>query len=258
MFHEYLRRWDLAPDGDPIVTHASRLLPVRLRGAPAMLKVAVQPEEKFGGLVMAWWQGDGAARVLAHDADAVLLERATGGTSLAHLARNGRDDEATRILCAAAAKLHAPRSSPPPGLVPLAQWFGDLGAAAAQHAGLLGLAAATAREVLAAPRDIVVLHGDIHHDNVLDFGPRGWLAIDPKGLIGERGFDYANIFCNPDHATATAPGRIARQVDVVAATAGIERRRLLQWVVAWAGLSAAFSSMGCRRISGCSSLPQRN
>jgi streptomycin 6-kinase len=241
MLNEYLTRWDLTPDGASIVTRGSRLLPVRQNGAPAMLKVAVHAEEKFGGLVMAWWDGDGAAQVLAHDRDAILLERATGGTSLADLARNEHDDEATRIICAVAGKLHTPRNNPPRGVIPLAQWFSDLEPASAQYGGILRLAAATARGLLSAPRDSVVLHGDIHHGNILDFGPRGWLAIDPKGLIGERGFDYANVFCNPDNETATAPGRVGRQVDVVAESAGLERRRLLQWIVAWAGLSAVWS-----------------
>ncbi|HEX2211426.1 MAG TPA: aminoglycoside phosphotransferase family protein, partial [Longimicrobium sp.] len=72
-------------------------------------------------------------------------------------------------------------------------------------------------------------------------GARGWLAIDPKGLVGERGFDFANLFCNPDLETATSPGRLARQAGVVAAAAGMERARLLRWVLAWAGLSAAWS-----------------
>ena len=81
----------------------------------------------------------------------------------------------------------------------------------------------------------------MHHGNVLRFGSRGWLAIDPKGLVGERGFDYANIFCNPDQETATMPGRLARQTRVVAQAAGLDRTRLLGWVLAWAGLSAAFS-----------------
>jgi streptomycin 6-kinase len=80
---------------------------------------------------------------------------------------------------------------------------------------------------------------------VLDFGVRGWLAIDPKGLLGERGFDFANIFTNPDladptHPVATEPGRFARRVEVVVQAARLKRERLLRWILAWAGLSAAW------------------
>lgn len=241
MFDAYLARWGLEPDGAPILTHGSSLLPVRRGGAPAMLKIARKAEERAGARLMVWWDGNGAARVLAHDGDALLMERAAGGGSLAAMARGGRDDEASRILCAAAARLHAPRDRPPPEVVSLARWFQALGPAAAAHGGILVRAAATARELLADPRDVTVLHGDIHHENVLDFGARGWLAIDPKGLSGERGFDFANLFCNPDLQTAAAPGRLARQADVVAAAAGLERGRLLRWVLAYAGLSAAWS-----------------
>ena len=100
--------------------------------------------------------------------------------------------------------------------------------------------------LLAEPREEVVLHGDVHHDNILDFGTRGWLAIDPNRLRGERGFDYANIFCNPDigdpsqAAVATVPERFASRLAIVASRSGIERRRLLLWITAWTGLSAAW------------------
>jgi streptomycin 6-kinase len=88
---------------------------------------------------------------------------------------------------------------------------------------------------------VCVLHGDLHHGNVLDFAERGWLAIDLKGLAGERGFDFANIFCNPDVAVATAPGRLKRQASVVAEAARLDRARLLRWILAYAGLSAAWT-----------------
>lgn len=238
MFDDYLERWRLTADGAPIITHSSRLLPVRRAGAPAMLKVALHPEEKLGGRLMAWWDGRGAARILAHDDDALLMARARDGTSLADLARSGHDDQATRIICAAAARLHAIGSTPSFDLVPLAEWFEPLPSMAEAHGGVLHDSVAAASELLRTQRDIVALHGDIHHGNVLDFGPRGWLVIDPKGLLGERGYDYANLFCNPDEATATTPGRMAQQLEIVAAAASLDRRRLLQWIVAWAGLSA--------------------
>lgn len=235
-----LRRWGLTVDGDPIVTHSSHLLPVRRGAQPAMLKLAIETEEKFGGLLMAWWDGDGAARVLAREGDALLLERVEGKRSLAALSRAGRDDEACRIICAAVARLHAPRNRPPPALVPLTTWFRELEPAAETHGGVLSRAAAIARELLGDQREVVPLHGDIHHGNILDFGDRGWLAIDPKRLEGERYFDYANLFCNPDHRAATMPDLFLRRVAVVSEAAGLDRRRLTAWILAWAGLSAAW------------------
>lgn len=241
MFDEHCARWGLTPDGEPITTHSSRLLPVRRDGAPAMLKIAIAAEEQRGAALMAWWGGDGAARVLAHEGNALLMERAMGEVSLVEMVRTGRDDQASRILCKAASRLHTPRDRPFPELVPLSRWFQELEPAGAAHGGILRQAATTARELLETPQDISVLHGDVHHDNILDFGPRGWLAIDPKCLVGERGFDFANIFCNPDPETATAPGRLAQQVTIVADTACLERKRLLKWVLAFAGLSAAWT-----------------
>ena len=109
---DYLARWRLTPDGTPLITLTSVLLPVLQDGAPAMLKVATEAEERRGAASMIWWGGDGAARVLAHDGDALLMERATGEDSLVEMARNDRDDEASRIICAVASRLHAPRGSP--------------------------------------------------------------------------------------------------------------------------------------------------
>ena len=90
-----------------------------------------------------------------------------------------------------------------------------------------------------------MLHGDLHHGNVLDFGERGWLAIDPKHVVGDRGFDFAVLFTNPDLADptrpmATEPACFARRLEVVAQAARLDRLRLLSWVLAGADLSAAW------------------
>ena len=210
-----------------------------------MLKLSCDPDERRGSMLMEWWDGEGAARVLACDDTALLLERAQPRASLADMARLGRDDEACRILCAVAGRLHGPRSRPCPELIPLEYWFRDLEPAAKTYGGILARCSGMARSLLAERREAEPLHGDLHHGNVLDFGARGWLAIDPKGLIGERIFDFANIFTNPDLAdparpVATEPHRFARRLDLMVEATGMERRRLLSWVLAWAGLSAAW------------------
>lgn len=242
-FEPWLARWQLTQDGPAFTTGiGSRLLPVLWCGEKAILKIAAHEEERHGAALMEWYGGVGAAKVLARDGDALLLERLTGPRSLSAMARSGQDDEATRILCRTAAALHTPRTSAQPtSLVPLEIWFRALETAASQHVGTFATCAGIARSLLADPREPVVLHGDLHHDNVLDGGTRGWLAIDPKGLIGERGFDYANLFRNPDVECALATGQMQRRAAIVAQEAGLDFRRLLDWVVAYAGLGAAWS-----------------
>lgn len=240
MFTSFIDEWSLEPAGDPILTRTSHLLPVRWRGLPAMLKVADEPEERFGGQLMRWWDGHGVARVYAATESAILLERSESRRSLFHMAMTGSDDDATRIVCRTVAALHAPRPSMPAGLAPLKRWFQALDPAARAHGGILRTCADAAHHLLSAPEVPVVLHGDIHHGNILDFDARGWLAIDPKGLYGDRGFDYANLFCNPELPVVTAPGRLSGQLAIVAHEARLEPKRLLRWIIAYAGLSAAW------------------
>ncbi|CAN7201041.1 APH(6) family putative aminoglycoside O-phosphotransferase [Bosea sp. LjRoot9] len=244
-FEPWLSRWALAPDGDAITTHGSRLLPVRRQGEPAMLKLPEAEDERLGYRLLEYWGGDGAARLLAHDesGSAMLIERAIGKRSLSAMARNGRDDEATLILCEAIARLQRPRGPAPIGLIPLETWFKDLFPIAQQRGGLLARSAATARELLAAQQEILPLHADLHHDNVLDFEGSGWRAIYPKCVIGDRAFEYTILFCDPDLADPDPPvavSRFERRLDIVVAQSGLERPRLLQWLIAWCGLSAAW------------------
>lgn len=236
-----MARWQLVPDGAAQRTASSLLVPVRHGGRPAMLKLAQAPEERRGARLMAHWNGNGAAPVLAisEDGAALLLARAEGGRTLAAMAEGNEDAAATAILVAAAQRLHR-QPLPPDGiLVPLAEWFRALPAAAAAEGGAFALAWKAAAAVLAQPAPAVALHGDIHHGNVLDFGAAGWLAIDPKGVQGPAGYDFANLFCNPGARTALRhfDRRLAETLALTAMPAPV----LLGWILGYCGLSAAWS-----------------
>jgi len=251
---DYLRRWGAAPAGASFMTATSVLAPATRDGEPVMLKIATASEERRGNALMAWWAGRGAARVLEYDETAVLLERAIGTRSLATSAADGGagDDDATRTLCAVAGRLHTIEDAPPTGAIGLDAWFADLFRHAEDIGGFHERAAVIARTLLADQREPVMLHGDLHHGNVLDFGARqhpetdGWLAIDPKHLIGDRAFDFTNILCNPSGTVATRAGRLSRQVDVICTAAELERERLLLWTIAWCGLSSAWTQRSAR------------
>ena len=242
-FKKHLQLWNLTPDVDPIFTHSSDLLPVVYQNQKAMLKIAKSDEEKRGNFLMAWWSKNQApvAPVFMHDQDALLMKRAMGQQSLIHMAQNNQDEQATKIICAVVQKLHGLKNqNSPPSLTPLSDYFRALGTAASQHGGVLTQADQAAQELLEKPQDSVILHGDIHHGNILDFGEKGWLAIDPKGLVGESYFDFANLFLNPDFELATQPGRLETQLNLVCKMAELDRHRLLKWILAYAGLSAAW------------------
>jgi streptomycin 6-kinase len=126
-------------------------------------------------------------------------------------------------------------------MVELRHWFGALEQAQAGAGGAIAFAAATARRLLRHQAQIVPLHGDIHHRNVLHFGTHGWLAIDPKGLIGEAAFDYVNILRNPDAAAAAHPDRFKARVATICGETGTPAARLIDWAISFFGLSAAWA-----------------
>jgi streptomycin 6-kinase len=233
-FQPWIERWGLEPDGEAFLTPyaASRLLPVRRGGLRAMLKLAASEDEQRGSAIMAWWAGRGAAPVLAHADNALLMVRAQGGGTL----DEAPDAIAIPILCAAVRALHAERADPPP-TPPLGRLFRCLLEGTAPR---LDGARDMARDLLSSQEDVVVLHGDVHHFNVLDFGAAGWLAIDPWGFRGERAYDYANILRNPSLERVTEPGRFDQGRALIAEAAGLDPDRLLRWIYAHAALAAAW------------------
>jgi hypothetical protein len=73
------------------------------------------------------------------------------------------------------------------------------------HSAMLRVSATAASNLLKTQREIVVLHGDMHHGNVLHFGSRGWLAIDPRGS-SEKGISITpTSFVEHDFALAGPP-----------------------------------------------------
>ena len=206
-----------------------------------MLKIATHQAEIRGNAVMSWWAGGGSAPVIAVDGAAVLMARASEPGTLVAIIEQGGDDEAIRTIAEIATALHAPRNSPPPeGLPPLESWFAVLPTAVERLGGPLHASAAAAEALLATQTDRVVLHGDLHHENVLHFGESGWLAIDPKGVVGERALDYVQHVFDPDDENVPPLEVLEHRLALSAEFSGFDVARLRLWLLAWAGLEAAW------------------
>ncbi len=243
-FTAHLEKWNVIPDGSPIETPSSWLMPVKRGAAPAMLKV-YKPlsDERHGTDYLKYIGGDGVVRVFDADDNALLMERAVGPRSLYVMAVNGEDVQAADILANVVERLHAPQATRqiPKTLVPLAQPFASLFSRASEHS-LLKKCAAVAFKLLEHEGDIIPMHGDLHHSNVLDGGARGWLAIDPKGLIGERAYEVANLLCNPSpHGEIVHDSeRMSRLARLYAARLKLNLHRVLAYALAHAGLGASW------------------
>ncbi|KKB86042.1 hypothetical protein VW29_04450 [Devosia limi DSM 17137] len=220
-----------------------------------ILKPGMGEGERRGGALMNWYGGEGAATVFDSHGDTLFLEW-LDGIPLSDAVRQGRDDEATIALSSVVSNLHRPRADAPDDLLPLRQHFNALFATdvrAWPHTArdLYARCNGVALTLFDKPSAQIPLHGDLHHDNIISSG-RGWLAIDPKALVGDPAYEVANAFINPMGADKLAadPRRIAGMADIFNQRLGFSRKRMLGWAAAHAALSACWDLEDGKPITG--------
>jgi streptomycin 6-kinase len=242
-----LERWRLRPDGAACCGAVALVLPVRCEDdTPAALKLQLVDDETVGEpRALEAWDGNGAVRLLRHDpgSGSMLLERLDASRSLANL---GDDLAALRILSEILARLCAVAA--PAGMRRLA----DIAAAMLDrvpHAlatvsdpplrHLVATCAGAVEELVAESGSADrLLHWDLHYDNVLasyaSAQREPWLAIDPKPLAGDPGFELLPALHNrwdDIAATADVPRAIRRRFDLMTEVLGIDRQRAIGWTL---------------------------
>lgn len=199
LVQEVTERWELHPEAPFHGGSCSWVAPVRTpHGGSAVLKVTWPHREMAGeAAALRAWAGRGAVRLLAHDAErhALLVERCVPGTELPD-APLPPADALARAADVLAALWDAPR--PPDGELETvaavcAEWADIVTERMdrlrpAYDPGLVSLGAALLRDLPATARREAVVHGDFNPGNILATD-RGWLAIDPKPMVGDPGYD---------------------------------------------------------------------
>jgi streptomycin 6-kinase len=219
----------------------------RADGTATVLKLSV-PNSDFRAEAEALrlFGGRGAARLLELDLDrgAMLLERLEPGVPLTSV----RDDEeATSIAAGVLRQLWrpVPPSHPFPTVSDWARGFDRLrrnfgGGTGPMPVALVEKAEAFFADLLASQGEPVLLHGDLHHCNVLAARREPWLAVDPKGVVGEPAYDAAALLHNPGELLdAPRPGKVLeRRIDLLSWELGLDRARVRNWGTAQAVLAA--------------------
>ena len=220
-------------------------------GTAAVLKVGFPGAELLSEIeALRTYDGHGYVRLIASDAGlgVMLMERLTPGTPLSSV----EDDVRATAIAAGVMRDH--RKPIPPGLhfPTVADWAKGIARLRLRFEGgtgplpprLVEQAERLFVELIPSSAEPVLLHGDLHHDNILMAERRPWLAIDPKGLVGEPAYETGALLRNPrpligseQHLDRLMVRRVAQLSDEL----GFDRQRVTGWGIAQAVLSACWS-----------------
>ena len=200
-------------------------------------------DEWNSGEILDAFAANGFVRVYEHVPGAILMERLSPGDSLASISLNGDDETATSILIDAL-KQRSPSTLLPecPTLFDWAKGFDRYRATEKNQIPrrLVETAQSVFVDLCKSQHQPRLLHGDFHHYNLLFDSQRGWIAIDPKGVIGELEYEIGTVLRNPIERPDYFLDQkiITRRLKQFSAGLNFDYKRLAAWGFAQSMLSA--------------------
>lgn len=224
----------------------------RIDGAEFVIKIGVPRDELVSEIeALQHYDGRGSVRLVdaRSDQGVLLLERLEPGDMMVDLCPEN-DDEATAIAAGVMGQLWQP-VAPGHNFKKIEEWFEGLAALRTAFNGSCGpfpkklveTAESLYADLSQSMSKPVLLHGDLHHYNILSATRAPWLAIDPKGVVGEAVYEVGALLRNPlDLMTWPNLERILkRRVAILAEMLELDRQRILGWSMAQAVLSTWWS-----------------
>jgi len=216
-------------------------------GNSVVLKVGVPNAELTSEIqALRLYDSNGAVRLLDFDTEkgALLMEQLIPGHSLSTLSEPANDEDMTRIAARVMRQLWRPL---PAGhtFATVGQWPSGLKRLRERFDGgtgpfpkrLVEMAECLFDELLSSASTPVLLHGDLHHMNILK-SQDTWKAIDPKGVAGEPCYDVCALLLNPNVRFSTDVQIQRRRLEILAEELSLDSQRMRGYAVAHAVLSA--------------------
>ena len=242
-FNERARAWRVTVENS-FETESSMIGFGRQSDHTVVLKVVKRPGDEWNsGRMLEAFAGNGMVRVYEHVEGAVLMERLQPATSLSTMVLDGRDEEATEIIADVIDRF-SPRDPPSgtPTVKDLARgfdWYRKTGDHQISSA-MVDKAERIYRELEDSQTKTRLIHGDLQHYNVLLDENRGWVAIDPKGIVGEIEYEIGASLRNPYETPQllSSPTVIERRTKQFESALNLDASRILAWAFSQAVLSA--------------------
>ena len=239
----YIRYWNLEETRLVTTTHTSEVFQVIRGGERFILKILNEKGvqcELSSQEVLTTFDGAGMVQIVDSKDRGLLLEY-IDGEKLSQLSKNGRDREAAYVISDLVNQM-SEKETCHVKLHGIERQFLSLFQRAKESTNsqcLYFKTAKIAQELVDTERKVQLLHGDIHHDNILHSSKRGWLLVDPQAFYGERTYDLCNSFYNPDDFPdlVETKERIENLAELYAEKLRFDRLRILKFAYAFGGLS---------------------
>lgn len=247
------KKWNLKVESPFDLTWNYVAPVIQADGTAAVIKIGFPQDPEFKSEIAALeiFNGNGIEKLLAEDKDncAILIERVMPGVPLSQMED---DEKSTKIIAGVMKKLWKPLPENHP-FANLTDWTKAIPDLKAKYtdgkyphfpAFLVDKADALLHELIETADEPVLLHGDLHQDNILSSERDMWLAIDPKGVAGERAFEVGAMIRNPYKKMDKNPRMkeiMQRRIEIMSDELGIDKQRIYKWCLAQTVLSAVWS-----------------
>lgn len=229
-------RWGLRLEPPYQDSYVSIVFPAALAdGSPAVLKIQYpHPESQHEAEALRRWNGQGAARLFAYEGKhhALLMERCEPGHHLAGI----EADQALEVFVDLLPRLWINAGRPFMSLDTESAGWAEHLPASWERAGhpfeveLLNAGLEALHALRGTQGEQVLLHQDLHGDNVLRAAREPWLVIDPKPLVGEREFSVAPIIRAYEFGHSRQD--VVYRLDTLTAALRLDRERARLWALA--------------------------
>lgn len=243
-------KWNLKINEEFDLSYNYVISATRKSGEKVVVKIYFPNDPEFLNQLnsLKIFNGDGSVRVLEYDSEnfAILLEQAIPGKTLASI---NDEEKETLIFCNTVKKLWKKPSydykfpNISDDLKDFDWYFDNQEKCKSLDEEVVKKAQKKFKYLVETQTDLYLLHSDLHHENILE-SKRGWLAIDPKGVIGEREYEMTPFMRNPIKRAENnllTKEVLLKRLEIIIKELNLNRQRIIDWTFAQTVLSVIWS-----------------
>jgi len=248
ILQEYITKWSLSNLDLIDKTPTSHIYRAKQKNQSCVLKIYTEAGREFESngpiFLQACKSSKAVVDVIDFDKNACLLDY-IDGHELLTLVHDGKDNEATKIIAQTLQKIHTTPIPKNYNFKTTNQQFKALIEHPTDAPDIIHRGKNFLQSLKFNSKEICLLHGDTHHKNIMHQSQKGWIMLDPQGLVGDRAYDCANTLHNPHKMPELTEdkNRLLRQAHILGNGLNINPQRIIDYAYIHGCLSSCWTKM---------------